>query len=129
MTEINPSNYVGINATVVGYAASDPRPPAYDKSGERGILEVPIPIGHGYRDKETGDWKETSTTWVNLIAAGSGVGEVQDIRKGDRIRVDNARMETRQYTDKNGNARIGVDIRFGTVTVLEAADPIDDAPF
>lgn len=127
MTDPNPNNYVGINATVVGYAASDPRPPAYDKDGTRGILEVPIPIGHGYRDKDTGEWKETSTTWVNLVAAGTGVGAVQDIRKGDKIKVENARLETRQYTDRNGDAKIGVDIRFGTVTVLERAD--EGAPF
>lgn len=128
MTDPNPNNYVGINATIVGYVAANPRPPAYDRQDERGIREIPIPINHGYRNND-GDWVDTSTTWVNYVAAGTGVELIENIRKGDKVKIEGARVETRQYEDKDGNARIGVDARFGTVTVLEQADSDDDAPF
>lgn len=129
MTDINPSNYVGINATIVGYVAANPRPPAYDRDDMRGLREVPIPINHGYRTDD-GDWVDTSTTWINYVAASDAAKDLESrVRKGDKVRIDNARLETRQYEDKDGNARIGVDARFGTLTVLESSDDGDDSPF
>lgn len=134
MTTINPQNYTGISAVIVGYVATDPRPPAYDKEDKRGLREIAIPIGHGYRNKDTGEWVETSTTWVNYVAAGDAADDlVARVGKGDKIRLDDVRLETRQYTDKEGNPKIGVDARYGTLTVLESnrPDPQDDdeAPF
>jgi len=118
----NPNNYIGINATIVGYVAADPRPPAYDRDDERGIREIPIPINHGYKNRD-GDWVETSTTWINYVAAGDAADSLESkVRKGDKIRLDDTRLETRQYKDKEGNARIGVEARFGNLTVLEEGD-------
>lgn len=133
MTSINPNNYISADLTLVGYAASGPRNPAYDKEGKRGVKEIPIPINEGYKDRETGEFIQTGTTWYQYVAAGDGVATIEDIRKGDKVRIDGARQSVREYTDKDGNARVGIELRFGTVTVLEQGDnhdeDTDDAPF
>lgn len=126
---INPQNYIGVSATVVGYAASEPRNPLYDPSGERGVKEFSIPINEGY--KKDGEFVQTGTTWYNYVAAGSGVDSISHIRKGDKVRIDDAKMEVREYKAKDGTDKLGISLRFGTVTVLEsreapASNSVDD---
>lgn len=127
---INPQNFQGISATLVGYAAGDAEFPAYDKSGERGVSEVRVPINHGFKDKSSGEWKETGTTWVTVTGRTDDIGH---IRKGDKIRVDDAKFESREFTRKDGSIGQAFQTSFGTVTVLEskgggsASD--DEAPF
>lgn len=114
----NPNNYIGANATVVGYAASDARPPAYDKDGTKGILEVSIPIREGY--KRDGEFVETGVTWYTITGASDYAQNVlAPIKKGDKVRVEDAKQEVREYKDKDGNTKLGITLRFGTVTVVE----------
>lgn len=129
MTNINPNNYISADLTLVGYAASGPRNPAYDKEGKRGVKEIPIPVNEGYKDRDSGEFIQTGTTWYNYVAAGEGVSVIEGIRKGDKIRLDGARQSVREYTNKDGETKLGIELRFGTVTVLEQADPDDEAPF
>lgn len=129
---INPNNYRGISATIVGYAAGDAENPKYDPSGERGISEVRVPIGHGYKDKSSGEWKETGTTWVTVTGRTDDIGY---IRKGDLIRVDDGKFESQEFTRKDGSIGQAFQTSYGTVTVLEsknggsASDDDDSAPF
>lgn len=118
---INPNNYIGVSATIVGYAASAPRNPLYDPEGTRGVKELPIPINEGY--KKDGEFVETGTTWYNYVAAGSGVDSIAHIQKGDKVRIDDAKMEVREYKTKDGTEKLGISLRFGTVTVLESKAP------
>lgn len=114
---INSNNYVGISATIVGYAAGDAEFPAFDKSGGRGISEVRVPVNHGYKDKTTGEWKETGTTWVTVTGRTDDIGH---IRKGDKIRVDDGKFESREFTRKDGSVGQAFQTSYGTVTVLES---------
>lgn len=127
---INPQNFQGISATIVGYAAGDAEYPAYDKSGERGVSEIRVPINHGYKDKTSGEWKETGTTWVTVTGRTDDIGH---IRKGDKIRVDDAKFESREFTRKDGSIGQAFQTSFGTVTVLESKNggsgSDDEAPF
>ena len=129
MSTPNPDNYPGATVTVVGWAATDPRPPAYVKDGSRNVLELPIPIREGYKDRDTGDFVETGTTWYSYTAGGSGVDVLDGIQKGDKVRIENARQEVREYTNKAGETVKAVTLRFGTVSVLETSEDNDDAPF
>lgn len=116
---VNENNYIGANATVVGYAASDARTPAYDKDGSRGILEVSIPVNEGY--KKDGEFVQTGTTWYTVTGASDYAQNVlAPIKKGDKIRVEDAKQEVREYKDKDGNTKLGITLRFGTVTVVES---------
>lgn len=129
---INPNNYRGISATIVGYASADAGFTAFDKGGERGISEVRVPIGHGYKDKNSGEWKETGTTWVTVTGKTDDIGH---IRKGDLIRVDDAKFESREFTRKDGSIGQAFQTSFGSVSVLESKSGgsssgfDDEAPF
>lgn len=130
---INPNDYIGISATVVGYAAADAEFPAFDKTGEKGRSEVRVPINHGYKDKNSGEWKETGTTWVTVTGRTDDIGY---IRKGDKIRVDDGKFESREFTRKDGSIGQAFQTSYGTVTVLESKNggsqggyDDDSAPF
>jgi hypothetical protein len=114
----NENNYIGVSATIVGYAASDARNPAYDKEGTKGILEVAIPINEGY--KKDGEFVQTGTTWYTLVAGGDAAADLKRIRKGDKVRVDDAKQEVREYQNKDGQTEKAITLRFGKVTVLES---------
>lgn len=126
---INANNYLGVSATIVGYAATDARNPAYDREGTRGVKQVPIAIHEGYRKGD--EFIQTGTTWYDIEAGGDAVSAIAGIRKGDKIRVDNAKQEVRTYTDREGVEKLGITLRFGTVTILESAGrpASDDGPF
>ena len=125
MTISNPNNYPGANATVVAYAASDPRVPAFDKTGESGMLEVPLPVNEGYKDA-TGEFKQTGTTWYSYLAKAD---YIPPIKKGDKVRVEDARQEVRTYTNRDGVETVGITLRFGTITVLDGGPTKGQAPF
>jgi hypothetical protein len=126
---INPNNYTGVSATIVGWAATDPRPPAYDKDGTKGVIEVPIAHNEGYT--KDGEFVKTGTTWYSVVAAGDAANELKRIKKGDKIRVDDAKQEVREF-ETGGEKKLGITLRFGKVTVLDAkggasaadADPV-----
>lgn len=123
----NENNYIGATTTLVGYAATGPRNPAYDKNGERGVKEIPVAINEGY--KKDGEFVQTGTTWYNYVAAGSGVDLISGINKGDKIRIDDAKQEVRSFKNKDGEEKLGISLRFGTVTVLEAAAGEEEKPW
>lgn len=131
---INSNNYVGVNTTIVGYVAVDPRFPAYDKKGERGIKQIPIAINEGYKPKD-GDFVKTGTTWYDVEVKEEFLDDTY-IAKGFKIRVDDAKQEVREYTDRDGNSKLGITLKFGKVSVLEGDEPdaggsdySDDTPF
>lgn len=125
MSDINKNNYVGANTVLVGYAAGPAKPPAYDKDGSKGILELRIPIREGY--KKDGEFVETGTTWYSVTAAGDAAGALRNINKGDLVRVDNAKQEVREY-ESGGEKRLGITLVFGEITVVKAAGGAEE-PF
>ena len=137
MSETNPNNYQGATVTIVGYAAGEAKPPAYDKEGTKGVLQLSIPISEGFKDKNTGEWVEKSTTWYSYSAAGEYAETLKTVRKGDKVRIEDAKQEVREYTSKDGTGKLGIELRFGTLVILEskgapAADSAgfsDEAPF
>jgi len=125
----NENNYLGATASIVAYAAAPARVPAYDKSGDRGILEVSLPVNEGY--KKDGEFVKTGTTWYTYSGAGDFAQNVlSQVKKGDKIRVDDAKQEVREYTDREGNPKLGITLRYGDFTVLESASGGDSSgPF
>lgn len=131
---INENNYIGAALTLVGYAAGAARTPAYDRDGTRGILEVAIPVNEGYKDKNSGEFKQTGTTWYTYTGAGDFAQNVlANVQKGDKIRIDGAKQEVREYTDREGNTKLGINLTFGDFTVLESSNRSsntnDERPF
>lgn len=115
--EQNPNNYDGATVTLVGRAGADAEFPAYDKEGTRGLSQVRVAIGQGYKDKNTNEWKDTGTLWVTVTGRTDDIGHV---RKGDKVRLDDARLEAREFERKDGSIGQAFETRFGTLTVLES---------
>lgn len=125
---INPNNYLGATITLVGYAAGDAENPLYDKEGTRGISQVRVPINQGY--KKDGEWVETGTAWYTVSGKTENIGHV---RKGDKIRLDDAKLEAREFTRKDGSIGQAFETSYGELTVLEPKDGgsagDDETPF
>ena len=129
---VNEQNYIGVNTTLVGYAAGPAKPPAYDKDGSRGVLEVSFAIREGY--KKDGEFVETGPSWYVYSGAGEFAENVlAQVQKGDKIRIEDAKQEVRTYKNKDGEEKLGITLRFGNFTVLESKNSgsayNDESPF
>lgn len=113
----NPNNYDGATVTLVGRAGADAEFPAYDKEGTRGLSQVRVAIGQGYKDKNTNEWKDTGTLWVTVTGRTDDIGHVT---KGSKVRLDDARLEAREFERKDGSIGQAFETRYGTLTVLES---------
>lgn len=127
MSENNPNNIKGANCTLVGYTATEARTPAYDKEGTSGVLEVSIPIDEGYM--KDGEFVKQGTTWYTYLAHGQYAEPLKAIAKGSKVRVENAKQEVRTYTNKDGVEQLAINLRFGTIAVLDAGTVSGDEPF
>ena len=117
MNNINPNNYDGANITVVGRAGGEPQ--RKDFNGGGSISELSIAVSQGY--KKDGEWVDTGTTWYTLTASGDYAADNWPVvGKGDKVRVDDGRLETREFTRKDGSTGQQFQIRFGTLTVVES---------
>lgn len=117
MANANPNNYVGVNIdSLVGHAAGPAEYPPYDKEGQRGFKQVRIGVGQGYKGSD-GQWVDTGTAWYTHTAPEDDLGFVG---KGDKVRLDDARLEAREFTRKDGTTGQAFETRFGTLTVVES---------
>lgn len=132
MSEINPSNYPGATTILVGYAAGNPEYPPYDREGKRGFKQLSVAVNEGY--KKDGEFVQTGTTWYRIEKHEDAWAEL-GVGKGDKIRLDGAKQEVREYQDKNGESKLGITLTYGDLTVLEsknggsASDDDSDTPF
>lgn len=116
----NDRNIPGINIdNIVGTVGTEAQAPAYDKQGTSGVLEVSVAVNQGYRDKASGEWKDTGTVWVTVSAAGDYANALKDYKKGDRIRIDGGTLEAREFTRKDGSAGQAFTVRYGTTRLVQ----------
>lgn len=118
----NENNYPGVQiASIVGNVGRVGFPP-YDKEGKRGYKQVGIAVGEGYKDQD-GQWVDTGTTWYNYNDKAEVIDQL-GVGTGDKVRVDGGKQEVREY----GEGKLGIDIRFGQLTVLISKNGGDAAP-
>lgn len=136
MSTINNENYNGATIVLVGRAGGPAKPPAFDKDGTSGVLELSVAVDQGY--KKNGEWVDTGTAWYTYKAAGSYADNLRPIGKGDKVRIDEAKLETREFTRKDESIGQQFVLSYGSIEVLEsksgaapaAADAYgDDTPF
>ena len=122
---MNPNNYTGINAVIVGRVGADPENPAYDKEGAKGFQEIRVAVDQGY--KKDDQWVETGTLWVTYTAKSA---DLAGVGKGDKIRLDDVKFTARDFQRKDGSTGQAFEARFGTLTVLESKQTeTAEAPF
>lgn len=127
MSEVNPKNIQGATTTLIGRVSKDATTPAYDKEGTSGVIEVTIPHDEGYM--KDGEFNKTGTTWYTYSAFGEYANALKGIKKGDRVRVDNAKQEVRAYKNKDGAEVLAINLRFGSITVLASQNSAVEEPF
>lgn len=129
MSNLNDMNYTGVNAVIVGRAAGAAENPPYDKSGSRGFQQIRVAVDQGY--KKDGVWVETQTLWITYSARSEDLAEVQ---KGDKLRLDEVKLEAREFERKDGTTGQAFEARYGEITILESkgggsSSSDDEAPF
>lgn len=83
------------------------------------LAEVTVAVGKGYKDKNTQSWIDTGTDWYTVIARGEWTGVLLGLAPGDRVKIENAKLEHREYPKQDGTTGISYELNFGTVLVLE----------
>jgi len=117
MSDINPKNYDGASVVVVGNAGGAVEFKSFDKGGEQAQLS--IAVGTGY--KKGDEWVDTGTNWYTLTATADYARQNwPDISGGDKVRVDDARLEFKPFSKKNGDPGVEATLRYGTLVVVRA---------
>lgn len=117
MSDINPNNYPGATVTVVGSAGGPVEVKSFDNGGSQAQLSIAVSKGY----KKDGNWVDTGTDWYTLIATEDYANQNwPEVGKGDKVRVDDARLEFRAYSTKKGEPGVEASVRFGTLVVVEA---------
>lgn len=123
---INPKDIPGVNVFIVGYAGGEPETKTFDGGGA--VTELSVGVGTGYKNKKTDEWVETGTNWYKLTASPEWAEENWPVvEKGDKVRLDDGRLETKAYKTKDGEPKSDNIVRFGTLVVLESASDRDSS--
>lgn len=118
MSDINSKNYDGSSVVVVGRAAGPREIREFNNGGSQAQLSVAV--GKGYKKDDA--WVDTGTDWYTLTAtADYAADNWPDVIKGDKVRIDEARLEFKPYAKNNGDPGVEATLRFGTLVVLEHA--------
>lgn len=73
-----------------------------------------------WKDKNSGEWK-SKTEWHKVVAWGREAARLGQCLKGDLVMIE-GRLETRKWTDKNGNDKYTTEVNAETVMRLKWAD-------
>lgn len=136
----------GVNkATIIGNLGRDPEL----RYSQGGTAVVNFSLAVGERKKVEGEWTD-HTEWINAVAFGKTAENIDKFcGKGDRLYVE-GRIQTRKWTDKDGNDRYSTEVVANDVVFLankeqggqqrqqtgrqdfpadDGFDPNDDVPF
>lgn len=83
------------------------------------LAEATVAVSKGYKDKNTQSWIDTGTDWYTVIARGDFTAQILDLNPGDRVKVEDAKLEHREYPKNDGSTGISYELNFGTIVVLE----------
>lgn len=105
--------------TIEGWIARDPEL-RFTPSG-KAALNFSLPENHGYKDQQTGEWKQTGTTWRAVTLWGDDATYASEIlRKGDLVQVTGReKLETFQRQDGTEGSKLALQA-FTVAKVLKA---------
>jgi len=86
---------------LVGNLGQDPEVRSFQNGGR--VANLSIATSESWKDKGTGERKE-KTQWHRVVVASDGLVGICErfLRKGAKVYIE-GQLETRKYTDKNGN--------------------------
>ncbi len=113
---------------IIGHLGGDPEY-NYTPSG-KGVCNLSVAVNNGQKQPD-GTWSD-ETMWVR-VAVWNEAGErlAEQLHKGNLVYAE-GQLEVRDYTDRDGNPRYSIDLRFARVQNLERrqkdADDSQQAP-
>ena len=119
MSDMNPKNYDGANLVVVGRASGPMEIKEFNNGGRQAQLS--IAVNTGYMNKKTDEWVDTGTNWYTLTAKPEfAEANWPVVAKGDKVRVDDTRLEFKPYLKKDGTPNVEATLTWGTLVVVTA---------
>jgi single-strand DNA-binding protein len=116
---------------LIGSLGRDPEVRTF-QSGDR-VVSFSMATTESWRDKNTGERKER-TEWHNVQVFNENIGKIAEnyLKKGSKVYLEGT-LQTREYTDKDGNQRKVTDVvlpRFrGELVLLDGkTEKRDEAP-
>ena len=110
----------GINrVTLIGTLGKDPETKTFANGGS--LTQFSIATSETWTDKTTGERKE-QTEWHNIVLQNK-LGEIaqQYLRKGSKVYIEGS-LNTRKWTDQNGQDRYTTQIKGQQMQMLDSAN-------
>lgn len=96
---------------IIGNVGADPEVRSFDNGGK--IANLRVATSEQWKDKQTGERRER-VEWHNIVARGDGLVGVIDryVKKGSKLYIE-GQLQTRKWTDRDGNDRYSTDVVIG----------------
>lgn len=110
----------GVNKVIlVGVLGKDPETKTFPNGGS--LTQFSIATSESWTDKSTGERKE-QTEWHNIVLQNK-LGEIaqQYLRKGSKVYIEGS-LNTRKWTDQNGQERYTTQIKGQQMQMLDSAN-------
>jgi len=110
----------GVNKVIlVGTLGKDPETKTFANGGS--LTQFSIATSETWTDKTTGERKE-QTEWHNIVLQNK-LGEIaqQYLRKGSKVYIEGS-LNTRKWTDQNGQERYTTQIKGSQLQMLDSAN-------
>ena len=110
----------GVNKVIlVGVLGKDPETKTFANGGS--LTQFSIATSETWTDKNTGERKE-QTEWHNIVLQNK-LGEIaqQYLRKGSKVYIEGS-LNTRKWTDQNGQERYTTQIKGSQLQMLDSAN-------
>ena len=110
----------GVNKVIlVGVLGKDPETKTFANGGS--LTQFSIATSETWTDKNTGERKE-QTEWHNIVLQNK-LGEIaqQYLRKGSKVYIEGS-LNTRKWTDQNGQDRYTTQIKGQQMQMLDSAN-------
>ncbi len=98
---------------VAGYVAREPK----FRTTHNGYSYTSLRVGYTPRrmDRDSGEWSDTGTSFVTVFCwRGLADNVATCVRKGDPVLIK-GKLQVRPYTDKDGAARVAVEIEASSI--------------
>ena len=110
----------GVNKVIlVGTLGKDPETKTFTNGGS--LTQFSIATSESWTDKNSGERKE-QTEWHNIVLQ-NRLGEIaqQYLRKGSKVYIEGS-LNTRKWTDQNGQERYTTQIKGSQLQMLDSAN-------
>ncbi len=110
----------GVNKVIlVGTLGKDPETKTFGNGGS--LTQFSIATSESWTDKNSGERKE-KTEWHNIVLQ-NRLGEIaqQYLKKGSKVYIEGS-LNTRKWTDQNGQERYTTQIKGSQLQMLDSAN-------